>query len=202
MTSDLSPFLALKKPYQAALNGDWEAMKSFYDKHPEHVVRPLTIDGLTALHIAGYSSEGTKLLQHLLSLLPPSEIPLAISKKSDHHNNVFHEVASTNNVASAKLLISELSQNNLSKLKMILEDRNQIGETSIFRAAALGQTKMVKFLAKILVGDISPHFHRHDSISILHAAVLGQHFGLSLSCSLSCKHITSKLITCFNYGLL
>jgi ankyrin repeat protein len=184
MASDLSPFSALKKPYQAALNGDWEAMKSFYDKHPEHVVHPLTIDGLTPLHIAGYSSEGTELLQHLLSLLPPSEIPLAISKKSDHHNNVFHEVASTNNVASAKLLISELSQNNLPKLKMILEDRNQIGETPLFRAAALGQTKMVKFLAKILVGNISPHFHRHDSISILHAAVLGQHFGLSLSFSL------------------
>ncbi|KAE7995347.1 hypothetical protein FH972_000156 [Carpinus fangiana] len=141
MASDLSPFSALKKPYQAALNGDWEAMKSFYDKHPEHVVRPLTIDGLTPLHIAGYSSEGTELLQHLLSLLPPSEIPLAISKKSDHHNNVFHEVASTNNVASAKLLISELSQNNLPKLKMILEDRNQIGETPLFRAAALGKDK-------------------------------------------------------------
>jgi ankyrin repeat protein len=129
-------------------------MKNFYDKHPEHVVRPLMIDELTPLYIAGYSSEGTELLQHLLSLLPPSEIPLVISKKSDHHNNVFHEVASTNNVASAKLLISKLSQNNLPKLKMILENRNQIDETPLFSAAALGQTKMVKFLAKILVGNI------------------------------------------------
>jgi hypothetical protein len=68
MASDLSPFSALKEPYQAALNGDWKAMKSFYDKHPEHVICPLTIDGLTPLHIAGYSSEGTELLQHLLSL--------------------------------------------------------------------------------------------------------------------------------------
>jgi ankyrin repeat protein len=184
MACNLSPFSGLKKPYQAALNGDWEAMKSFYDKHPQHVVRPLTIDGLTAFHIAGYSSEGTELLEHLLGLLPPSKISLAISKKSDHDNNVFHEVASTNNVASAKLLITELSQNNLPELKKILEDRNQLGETPLFRAAALGQTKMAKFLAKILVGDLSPHFHRHDSMSILHAAVLGQHFGLSLLLSL------------------
>jgi ankyrin repeat protein len=184
MDTDLSPFSGLNKPYQAALNGDWEAMKSFYDKHPGHVVRPLTIDGLTAFHIAGYNSEGTELLQHLLGLLPPSDISLAISKKNDHGHNVFHEVTSTNNVASAKLLIAKLSGNNLSELKKILEDRNNLGETPLFRAAALGQTKMVKFLAKILDGDISPHFHRHDSISILHAAVLGQHFGLSLLPSL------------------
>jgi ankyrin repeat protein len=178
MASDLSPFSGLKKPYQAALNADWDAMKSFYDKHPERVVRPLTIDGLTALHIAGYNSEGTELLQHLLGLLPSSEISLAISKKSDHNNNVFHEVASTNNVASAKLLISKLSRNNLPDLKNILEDRNQIGETPLFRAAALGQIQMAKFLAKF-VGDTSPHFYR--CMSILHTAVLGQHFGLSLS---------------------
>jgi len=184
MASDLSPFSGLKKPYQAALNADWDAMKSFYDKHPERVVHPLTIDGLTALHIGGYNSEGTELLQHLLGLLPSSEISLAISKKSDHNNNVFHEVASTNNVASAKLLISKLSENNLPDLKNILEDRNQIGETPLFRAAALGQIQMAKFLAK-LVGDTSPHFHRHDSMSILHTAVLGQHFGLFLSLSLS-----------------
>jgi ankyrin repeat protein len=183
MATDLSPFSGLKKPYQAALNGDWEAMKSFYDKHPEHVVRPLTIDGLTAFHIAGYNSKGTELLQHLLGLLPPSDISLAISKKSYHENNVFHEVASTNNVESAKLLITTLSGNNLPELKKILEDRNQIGETPLFRAAALGQTKMAKFLAKLVgdLGEISPHLHRYDSMSILHAAVLGQHFGLSLA---------------------
>ncbi|KAE7995372.1 hypothetical protein FH972_000179 [Carpinus fangiana] len=165
--------LGLKTPYQEALNGDWEAIKSFYDKHlvPERVVHPLTIDGLTAFHIAGYNSEGTELLQHLLGLLAPSDISLAISKKSDHDNNVFHEVASINNVASAKLLITKLSGNNLPELKKILEDRNQLGETPLFRAAALGQTKMAKFLAK-LVGDISPHLHRYDSMSILHAAVL------------------------------
>jgi ankyrin repeat protein len=192
MAGDLSPYSGLKKPYQAALNADWDAMKSFYDKHPERVVCPLTIDGLTALHIAGYNSEGTELLQHLLDLLPSSEISLAISKKSDHNNNVFHEVASTNNVASAKLLISKFSGNNKPDLKKILEDRNQIGETPLFRAAALGQIQMAKFLAK-LVGDTSPHFHRHDSMSILHTAVLGQHFGLSLSLSLSLSLMQSLL---------
>jgi hypothetical protein len=143
MATDLSPFSGLKKPYQAALNGDWETMKSFYDKHPELVVRPLTIDRLTVIHIARYISERTELLQHLLGLLPPSDISLAISKKSDHDNNVFHEVVSTNNVAFAKL-----SGNNLPKLKKILEDRNQFGETPLFMVVTLGKTKMAKFLAK------------------------------------------------------
>lgn len=202
VASDLRPFSGLKKPYQAVLNGDWEAMRNFYDMYPERVVCPLTIDGLTAFHIAGYS-EKTEPLQHLLGLLKPHEISAAVSKKSDHGNNVFHEVASTNNVKSAKLLIKTLlaahglrtlSGNNLPELRDILEDRNQLGETPLFRAAALGQTKMAKFLAE-LVGDKTHHFQRNDTMSILHTAVLGQHFGLSLSLSVHIHYF--KMVSCF-----
>uniref|UniRef100_A0A7N2LSZ8 Uncharacterized protein n=1 Tax=Quercus lobata TaxID=97700 RepID=A0A7N2LSZ8_QUELO len=45
------------------------------------------------------------------------------------------------------------------------------------RAVALGQTKMVKYLAT-KVGDLSYHCGRKDQMSILHIAVIGQHFGL------------------------
>ncbi|GMY36781.1 ankyrin repeat-containing protein itn1 [Fagus crenata] len=62
-------------------------------------------------------------------------------------------------------------------VKELLEDRNQLGETPLYGAVALGQTKMAKFLAK-KVGHISNHFQRNDGVSILHIAVIGQHFGL------------------------
>ena len=44
-------FAGLKKPYLAALRGDWDDMKCFFDNNPEHLRSPLTIDKDTAFHI-------------------------------------------------------------------------------------------------------------------------------------------------------
>ena len=81
-------FFGLKPPYKAALREDWDAMKSFFNDYPEHIVSPLTINGDIALHIAAYS-ESKDLLQHLVDLLPPSSIFYALSKKNNHVNNHF-----------------------------------------------------------------------------------------------------------------
>ncbi|KAI5318776.1 hypothetical protein L3X38_038484 [Prunus dulcis] len=67
----------------------------------------------------------------------------------------------------------------------LLEIKNHLGETPLYRAAAFGHTDLVQYLATKLVGDdinphfrddINQHFHRNDKVSILHMAVLGQHF--------------------------
>jgi hypothetical protein len=183
---DLSEaFLGLKPPYKAALRGDWDAMKSFFNDYPEHVVSPLTINEDTAFHIAAYS-ESKDLLQHLIHLLPPSGIFDALSKKNNHGNNTFHEVAKTKQVETAKFLIAKLMASNgedgvrgSSRVKELLEDRNKLGETPLYTAVALGQTTMAKFF-NTKVDDIIHHFQRNDGISILHIAVIGQHFGVSL----------------------
>ncbi|GMY36773.1 isoform 2 of ankyrin repeat-containing protein npr4 [Fagus crenata] len=62
-----------------------------------------------------------------------------------------------------------------SRVKELLEDRNKLGETPIYTAGALGQTTMAKFF-NTKVEDIIHHFQRNDGISILHIAVIGQHF--------------------------
>uniref|UniRef100_A0A2N9FBN6 PGG domain-containing protein n=1 Tax=Fagus sylvatica TaxID=28930 RepID=A0A2N9FBN6_FAGSY len=174
-------FLGLKPPYKAALRGDWDAMKSFFNDYPEHVVSPLTINEDTAFHIAAYS-ESKDLLQHLVHLLPPSGIFDALSKKNNHGNNTFHEVVKTKQVETAKFLIAKLMASNgedgvrgSSRVKELLEDRNKLGETPIYTAVALGQTTMAKFF-NTKVDDIIHHFQRNDGISILHIAVIGQHF--------------------------
>jgi hypothetical protein len=183
-------FSGLKKPYHAALEGDWKGMASFYSKHPERLLDPLTIDKDTAFHIAAYSAE-TKLLGHFLDLLKePSQILAALSNKNSHGNNTFHEVTTTDNVKAIKLLISKLEwacaqekvhgNNFITELKKLLEDQNQLGETPLYRAVALGQFQVLKFCAK-RVGNLSYHFHRYDKMSILHIAAIGQHFGLSLT---------------------
>ena len=148
---------------------------------------PLTEDEDTAFHIAAYSGEN-EALQHLVRQVPPSRIFEVLSRKNVRGNNTFHEVATTNKVESAELLVTKLLAaygqdkvlgSNLFQLKELLEDRNQEGETPLFMAAARGHTKMAKFLAK-KVGNISHHFQRNYGESVLHIAIKGQSFGLSL----------------------
>ena len=195
-------FERLKKPYLAALRGEWDDMKSCFDNNPEHLLSPLTIDKDTAFHIAAYSGR-KKLLEKLVELLPTSCSSLfeALKKTNKHGNNTFHEVATTNRVDTAEFLVKKLQAASCadevrrSRLKELLEERNQLGETPLYRAAALGQTKMAKFFAT-KIGDsnlnLSYHLHRNDQVSILHIAVICQHFGLSLSLSLSLSY--SKFI--------
>ena len=55
---EVVPRVLVTEPYRAALNGDWEAMKRFYENNRESAVLPLTVTNDTLLHIAVYS--GTK----------------------------------------------------------------------------------------------------------------------------------------------
>ncbi|KAM3701375.1 hypothetical protein ACJW30_05G166900 [Castanea mollissima] len=211
-------FAGLKKPYLAALRGDWDDMKRFFDNNPEHLLAPLTIDKDTAFHIAAYSEE-KELLQHLVQLLPASfSLFEALNKKNKHGNNTFHELASTDEVETAEFLVKKLraasgaDEIRGSRLKELLEERTQLGETPLYRAAAFGQTKMAKFLAK-QIGDsnLRYHFHRDDQVSILHIAVIGQHFDTAIwllgkekelakkleTNNLTCLHLLAKMPSAF-----
>nr|POE99674.1 hypothetical protein CFP56_19003 [Quercus suber] len=171
----------LRKPYLAALGGQWDAMKSFYEENHEQLCSQMTVEKDTAFHIAAYS-EGKELLQHLVELLPPtSSLFEALNKKNQHGNNTFHEVATTDGVETADFLVKELQKvcrPGEGKLEDLLKAENNLGETPIYRAVAHGQTKMAKYLAT-KVKDLSSHFRRKDKMTILHIAVIGQHFGLS-----------------------
>nr|POE63960.1 hypothetical protein CFP56_01997 [Quercus suber] len=121
-------------------------MKRFFDNNPGLLLSPLTIDNDTAFHIAAYSEE-KELLEHLVQLLPlsPSSLFEALKKTNKHGNNTFHEVATTNRVDTAEFLINKLQAASgaddvcgSSRLKALLEERTQLGETPLYRAAAFG----------------------------------------------------------------
>ena len=168
--------------YQAVMKEDWDAMKDIFRNNAKLVLCPMSVDSDTPFHIAAYSGR-KELLQYLCEKLKPSNsIVKALSQKNNHGNNTFHEVATTNIVEAADFLVRELRKARHDEsddlINNLLKDRNKLGETPLYRAAALGHTKMAKFLAKF-VDDISRHFQRDDGVSILHLAVLGQHFGIS-----------------------
>ena len=173
----------LRKPYLAALGGQWDVMKSFFEENENRaqLCSQMTVEEDTAFHIAAYSEE-KELLQHLVKLLPASSLFEALNKKNTHGNNTFHEVAATDGVETADFLVTRLQEvcgPDEGTLEDLLKAENNLGETPIYRAVAHGQTKMAKYLAT-KVGDLSSHFRRRkDKMSILHIAVIGQHFGLS-----------------------
>ncbi|KAG7959487.1 hypothetical protein I3843_10G072400 [Carya illinoinensis] len=221
--NERSAYSELKKPYRAFLVEDWDAMKKFYEKNPQLIFKPLTIEVDTAFHIAAYS-ERTELLRYFLGLVPNSRLSEVALSKNCHGNTTLHEVASTDNIEAVELLISKLQMaddreskargNNQATLKELLEDRNQLGETPLYVrrlwSAALGKSKMLKFLAK-RVGNIKDHFQRNDSVSILHIAVFGQHFGTAVwllekdkelgkrktASGMTCLHLLAKMPSAF-----
>ncbi|KAL0012238.1 hypothetical protein SO802_007346 [Lithocarpus litseifolius] len=173
----------LKKPYLAALGGQWDVMKSFFEdnEYRAQLCSPMTVEEDTAFHIAAYSEE-KELLQYLVKLLPASRLFEALNKKNKHGNNIFHEVATTDRVKTADFLVKKLQEvcrPDEDQLEDLLKAENNLGETPIYRAVAHGQTKMAKYLAT-KVGDLSSHFRRKDKMSILHIAVIGQHFDAAI----------------------
>ena len=76
----------LRKPYLAALGGQWDVMKSFFEKNRAQLCSQMTVEEDTAFHIAAYSEE-KELLQHLVNLLPAtSSLFDALNKKNQHGN--------------------------------------------------------------------------------------------------------------------
>ncbi|KAL4628260.1 hypothetical protein ACB092_05G224500 [Castanea dentata] len=174
----------LKMPYLAALGKQWDVMKRFFEKNENRaqLFSQMTVEEDTAFHIAAYSEE-KELLQHLVKLLPASSSLFeALNKKNTHGNNTFHEVAATDRVETAEFLVNKLQEvygPDEGKLEDLLMAENKLGETPIYRAVAHGQTEMAKYLAT-QVGDLSTHFRRKDKMSILHIAVIGQHFDTAI----------------------
>ncbi|KAG6778460.1 hypothetical protein POTOM_014795 [Populus tomentosa] len=125
---------------------------------------------------------------HAAKLLKSLPVSVRAYKVTDvYGNNAVHEAAATGNVEMAKILLNfdrdlhcrttNDGQQNEDCSDDLLQIMNNRGETALFRAAAFGRTKMVRFLCSKIMNK-GVHRRRHDSTSILHIAVLGKYFGL------------------------
>ncbi|KAH7514932.1 hypothetical protein FEM48_Zijuj11G0142600 [Ziziphus jujuba var. spinosa] len=158
------------EPYRAALEGDWERMKRFYEENREAVFYPLTVTNDTAFHIAVYSRTKSP-LEELIQIVPNPPIARADDKK----NTPLHEAGAIGNIEAAQVLMRWSPEQ--------LEARNALGETPMFRAAAFGMTEMVKYLAsEVRSRHRNMHIQRirDDNTSILQSAIHGQHFETAL----------------------
>ncbi|KAF9672130.1 hypothetical protein SADUNF_Sadunf11G0008700 [Salix dunnii] len=190
--------LIMEKPYRAAMRGDWNNIIHRYQDRPLDLSLPVTLSADTALHIAVYSKQAQP-LQSLLgivkgtvNLLPDIESPAPenespstdqmefLKKKNKFGNTALHEATICGNYEAVRLLVGRCPD--------LLTEKNNYGETPLFTAAAFGEAEIVEFLFRSepeqCMNDkrnlLEIHRQRGDGLSILSAAIKGQHFETAL----------------------
>ncbi|KAK1557685.1 hypothetical protein Q3G72_029574 [Acer saccharum] len=180
-------FSSVKEPYQAVMDGRWEDLEEIFGNDEGFSISYpiMTVAEDNAFHIAVHSKSEQPLKQLLEQLNNDHMRKEALHTFNAYENTVIQEAAINHNIAAVKLLVGEGHVTD----EQLLE-RNKSGQTPLFKAAAFGSTKVVKYLASrpnqmITTSDNKQQLHnnhrtRKDTTSILHAAVQGEHFGTAL----------------------
>ncbi|XP_028959188.2 uncharacterized protein [Malus domestica] len=198
----------LNDSYKYAMNGECERLKEDLEKNREKLLYKMTVDGDTVFHLAASLSskypQAREVLQMVISKLNSTNDKIkALRVPNKYGNNTLHEVSVSGNKEAAEYLVNNFNEPLPEEVKIstsstdkdkrwkardsenyalqLLETRNYLGETPLFRAAALGHTDLVKFYAgKLPEENLWRHFHRDDKMSLLHITVIVEHFETAL----------------------
>ncbi|XP_006452252.2 uncharacterized protein LOC18055250 [Citrus clementina] len=162
-------------PVGMALKGDCRGFLHYFAGRPaKELLDYRTANGDSAFHIAE-AMEDPRLIQQFLERLTPDTRLEALKQTDAFGNNGLQEAAVVEDFAVARFLV-DFSRKSVDAHENLLRVRNGWGETPVYRAAALGKSKVLQILTEQFC-DSSYHFHREkDDMTILHMAVLGQHF--------------------------
>ncbi|KAJ6292324.1 hypothetical protein OIU78_024492 [Salix suchowensis] len=191
--------IILEKTYKAAMSGDWKNITHHYKDRPLDLSFPVTLDEDTALHIAVYSKQAQP-LQDLLEVVddmenfivymeppapendqsPSTEQMKFLRRKNKFGNTALHEATICGNYEAVRLLVA--------RCPALLLIQNNSGETPLFTAAGFGEAGIVEFLFRSEPEQrgndkrrlFNIHSQRGDGLSILSAAIIGQHFETAL----------------------
>ncbi|XP_041028343.1 protein ACCELERATED CELL DEATH 6-like [Juglans microcarpa x Juglans regia] len=173
--------------YKALLNDDGKEVKRLCETLPDRAMHILTIHKDTVLHKATYSKQECLALDLLQALRPDQDDLENMTRQNNSGNTILHEAATLDKAQVAKMM--------LEKAPDLLKMKNDLGETALFRAARYGKTECFKFLA----GKISEtneeeeiFTKRKDMTTILHTAILSQHFDLALQIAREFKHLIKE----------
>ena len=201
--------IILEKPYGAAMSGDWKSMLEYYQEHLEYLFSPVTHSLDTVLHLAVHSNEEQP-LKDLLELVIKGIAFLVteeefLKTENKFGNTVLHEATIYGNSEAVRLLVD--------RCPALISIPNKFGETPLFTAAGFGEAKIVEILIASKPEEcvdcngciLSIHRQRSkDGLSILGAAIIGQHFGnnySSLYIILNFKKFTHIYKTLYNFSI-
>ncbi|XP_054814045.1 uncharacterized protein LOC129314590 isoform X2 [Prosopis cineraria] len=175
----------MERPQEYALHCDWVSFKTFFHNEPKALIQTFDLAGNTAIQVATRSDD-PDLIRQLLDMLPDdNDRRQALRTGNAHKNTLLHQVIFCDNLEMVDTVLNYETDKRLKKIDDdeddLLELLNDLSETPVYRAAKYGRLRMLKHMAR-LVDDIKKHFHRRqpklDITSILHIAIIGQHFVL------------------------
>ncbi|KAI9197927.1 hypothetical protein LWI28_006829 [Acer negundo] len=151
-------------------------------KNVSKILQPISMHQDNIIHLAVHSKK-LEPLQQILDIVDNDEQRHSVtSSVNAYGNTVLHEAAICRNYEAVQLLVK--------KNKELIDMKNDSGETPLFRAAAYGNTKIVRYLIsqpgqrvlsferRVQLKGI--HRSKKDGTSILRAAIQGKHFGTAL----------------------
>ena len=170
----------MKEPYVLAKRHDWEGFREFFLKNKDLLDKHIDLRQSTPFHYAAHCSKPSMYEEMLEMVEDPSDIQHALRMQDEKGNTPLHEVALTGDVKITAIIV-KAGESEPGQYEPLVGIRNKLGETPVFRAAALGNSNLLKFFVEDRSIDLRQHFHRTvDNMSILHMAVIGQFFGLFL----------------------
>ncbi|KAL0410403.1 UNVERIFIED_CONTAM: hypothetical protein Slati_3630000 [Sesamum latifolium] len=164
---DLNCYLPL---YKAALNGDWESARNFFDQDPDAVTAKITKVSETALHIAVGTGKAKNFVKELLELIPTEALA---TLRDQAGQTALHYAAIFGNVEAAKLLVSKDPG-----LTNTLTDTFLL---PIHLAALYANKDMVSYLLTVTRDDIDPNpFADKSGVDLLNLVILAEFYDLAL----------------------
>ncbi|XP_065626108.1 protein ACCELERATED CELL DEATH 6 [Quercus suber] len=163
------------KLYKALQSEDTGTVEQLCEDVDERGLHILTIHEDTVLQVASYASKHDLVLR-LLEELPNRHLD-KLTRQNHVGNTILHEVAISNDSI-------DVAKKVLEKAPGLLCMRNHLGETALFRSVRYGKKIIFNFLAKKIADYDEPNqnifLQRRDKTTILHMAILAQHFELAL----------------------
>ncbi|KAK4396832.1 hypothetical protein Sango_1519800 [Sesamum angolense] len=161
---DLNCYLPL---YKAALNGDWESARNFFEQDPDAVTAKITKVSETALHIAVGTGKAKNFVKELLELIPTEALA---TLRDQAGQTALHYAAIFGNVEAAKLLVS--------KDPGLTNRPSNTFLLPIHLAALYANKDMVSYLLTVTRDDIDPNpFADKSGVDLLNLVILAEFYG-------------------------
>ncbi|CAI9780371.1 unnamed protein product [Fraxinus pennsylvanica] len=164
---DLNWYLPL---YKAALQGDWESARKFFDQDPDAVTAKITKVSETALHVAVGTGRAIHFVKELLELIPTEALA---TLRDQVGQTALHYAAISGNVKAAQILVSKNQ-----------DLPNVHSDTLVFpiHSAALYANKdMISYLLTVTKDDKDPSpFADKSGVDLLNLVTLAEFYDLAL----------------------
>ncbi|KOM53643.1 hypothetical protein LR48_Vigan09g230200 [Vigna angularis] len=134
----------MKRPYILAKRYDWEGFRKFFNKHKDLLDKQIDLHHSTALHYAAHCGN-PEMYREMIEWVGEGDIKRVLRLQDDMGNTPLHEVAFTGEVEMTKSILEHEEEAGSEQYLQLIEMRNNLGETPVYRAAALGKTDLLSF---------------------------------------------------------